>query len=1036
MPGLRWFAFIDKVEHYVRTRSYPPQTAKVAKHVIRTASKHYVYKDKCLWRSFKGRLLQVIRSNDEIREILIRYHDNNDHAGQAKMMKLILSLYYWSPVTESVKNWVKNCPVCRNKTPEPRIKQCLAYGCDSSNLVHQSVTFYRFPKDPERRKMWLNLAHRDEGSLRPNSLLCSRHFEQACYEVDQEGQMNLRTDAVPTIIVSTLQQEEVLMPTEEDSLQTIPLEDVIAASAATETTEPSGPRVEPLESPMQLLEHQYSLFSTDTNSRTLPKVKKSVISMHGSEPCFVIYDQITRYLSHRILPLHSKKRKGILKRMAKRFGLIDGELMYTRVSPPVKVPRSREEVNAILQQFHDDQGHYGQGTCQQAILKQFYWGTMTKDLARWINNCNVCLNRTKRRWLRCSVYNCTNCCGPVERGLGMTFHKFPLHNPSQLAQWLKNLGRPNWHPRLWSSVCSAHFTEDCFDRTGERVTLRPEAVPSVFIYSDPVTQSRTPNQPTVVEEVTTQDQIFFAKYDAVERYLSSGVYPAGFSYVEKNTFRRFCKNFTIKDQQLHMVRGGRALLVLRNREAVEAALVEYHNELNHLDVKKCLRLLNERFFWKTMRPDVVRWIDNCSQCSKTKKTKLEPEGTELPELLEGEMTPPEIHEDPNSGNDENVGEEEEQPASHPHAETHTQPGNNTGAWPLNGVQFKTILEPQDKQQPQVQSEAGASEIQPQSLSSTGAQSLTQCQEMHLPLSQPSQPLTQTQPLSQVQKETSGSQIVTQNAACTPQLQLRPQTRSRKAPQTNPQNPTNTKPQTSVKRKLDPKTDSSAKRSSSGPYEPVAVLSNKPWPLFTISGFIQTETVELTTEADSSPQPAPPVTTVTKPRPLTSPRPRKLQARTVVQWCSEAKVKIKPAMDGADAEWAEIQEGMVVYVCFFQGATQEVIQEMANTLLNSRLFRNARKQPSSVLDLPGSILLIPQDSLQGEQIPRRRVQYKSACQPWWGAQLYAKLLSACCNIVANSAKCTEAGVTVEHGIYGQRQEILLRSLEPLTHLLEF
>lgn len=36
------------------------------------------------------------------------------------------------------------------------------------------------------------------------------------------------------------------------------------------------------------------------------------------------------------------------------------------------------------------------------------------------------------------------------------------------------------------------------------------------------------------------------------------------------------------------------LLVLRNRQQVEGALVNYHNELNHLDVNKCLRLLNER----------------------------------------------------------------------------------------------------------------------------------------------------------------------------------------------------------------------------------------------------------------------------------------------------------------------------------------------------------------------------------------------------------------------------------------------------------
>lgn len=42
------------------------------------------------------------------------------------------------------------------------------------------------------------------------------------------------------------------------------------------------------------------------------------------------------------------------------------------------------------------------------------------------------------------------------------------------------------------------------------------------------------------------EQAYFAKYDAVELYLSRRVYPPGLSYVEKNTFRRFCKKFAIK----------------------------------------------------------------------------------------------------------------------------------------------------------------------------------------------------------------------------------------------------------------------------------------------------------------------------------------------------------------------------------------------------------------------------------------------------------------------------------------------------------
>lgn len=42
------------------------------------------------------------------------------------------------------------------------------------------------------------------------------------------------------------------------------------------------------------------------------------------------------------------------------------------------------------------------------------------------------------------------------------------------------------------------------------------------------------------------------------------------------------------------------------------------------------------------------------------------------------------------------------------------------------------------------------------------------------------------------------------------------------------------------------------------------------------------------------------------------RPIRLQARTVIQQCSHAKIKIKPAVDGADAQWAEV--GAFVFQC--------------------------------------------------------------------------------------------------------------------------
>lgn len=65
----------------------------------------------------------------------------------------------------------------------------------------------RFPKEAERRRRWLEVAQRDEGSLRMTSCLCSRHFEPSCFTLGEEGQLTLSPDAIPTIIPVTVEDE-------------------------------------------------------------------------------------------------------------------------------------------------------------------------------------------------------------------------------------------------------------------------------------------------------------------------------------------------------------------------------------------------------------------------------------------------------------------------------------------------------------------------------------------------------------------------------------------------------------------------------------------------------------------------------------------------------------------------------------------------------------------------------------------------------------------------------------------------------------
>ncbi|CAN9501892.1 unnamed protein product [Ophioblennius macclurei] len=998
------FNFLDNLENYLLTGKYPPNATKSSRKVTRAASKNFIHKGGVLWRSYRGRLLRVVRSDEEIREVLTRYHDNNNHAGRVRAVKEIMLMYYWVGVTEAVKNWIQACEFCRSRAPvEPPaqpVLYCLVYGCEASSFSCPELTFHRFPKDPDLRSKWLALAQRDEGSLRLNSYVCSRHFEPLCFTLaGGDGERPALTkDAVPTV-VPVVRDEELPVPSEEDFLQSTTLDDLLStAAAAAETISSSDLPFDAADAPAGLHEHQYSLPESGEADDVSLRRRKTTI-----EPTFTVYNQIARYLSHRALPVHSKKCSGAFKRMAKRFGLVDGVLMYTRVTPALRVPRSKEEVNSILQQFHNNQGHNGQSMCQREISKHFYWGTMTRDLARWISTCHTCVHRTKRKWLRCSVYNCTNCCGPVERGLGLTFHNFPLNNTALLAQWLKAVGRSHWHPRLRSSICSTHFTEDCFDRSGDKVVLRPDAVPTLVVHNEAAAQSvQTP----------PGEEVYFAKYDAVELYLTSRTYPPGLSYVEKNTFRRFCKKFAIKDGVLHMVRGERLRLVLRSRQQVESALTDYHDELNHLDVNKCLRLLNERYFWKTMRPDVAQWISNCSHCSmkKGKKPERRAEAGEAEAGLQTVMSPLHDSDSFQGDSDDGFGDDGDavkHPASNAFksvVKRSKAASSHAGRSPFPIVlrltapviaQSKTsvVLQQQTPNGPP------ATRTPAQRRSEAEAEGEAEPEPEEEPEEEPAPPAGRTE---------------SSDAGKNSQAEIRP---------ASPDGATKSqKPALRAsKRTKEPETGSAAKRGASGGLEPVVAPSTKPWPVFTIAGPAQVQIVKQSPEADSL---------------AASRRSRKLQARVVVQQCSQARVKTKPGLDGAEDQWAQIEDGLVAYVCFFQGAAESVVYEVANSLMTTKLFRKDSRHLVSVLDRPGSVLLVPQDSLIGEPLPGRRLRLRDGCELWWGAQLFSGLAAACRELMAASAKCVKGGAKVEQGVYGQKQEMVLSSAEPQTIMLEF
>ncbi|XP_035183632.1 D-aminoacyl-tRNA deacylase 2 isoform X1 [Oxyura jamaicensis] len=159
------------------------------------------------------------------------------------------------------------------------------------------------------------------------------------------------------------------------------------------------------------------------------------------------------------------------------------------------------------------------------------------------------------------------------------------------------------------------------------------------------------------------------------------------------------------------------------------------------------------------------------------------------------------------------------------------------------------------------------------------------------------------------------------------------------------------------------------------------------------------------------------------------------ARAMLQQCLSARLQVRPPENGSEAEWVEIQRGLVIYICFFKGADEDLVPKIVNTLLNVKLSENESGEYVSVLDLPGNVLIIPQATLGGK-LKGRKMQYHANIEKEKGLELYSQFVTLCEKDLAANAKCTEAGVLVKYGTYGNRQVLKLDTNGPYTHLVEF
>nr|XP_061812957.1 THAP domain-containing protein 2-like [Nerophis lumbriciformis] len=88
----------------------------------------------------------------------------------------------------------------------------------------------------------------------------------------------------------------------------------------------------------------------------------------------------------------------------------------------------------------------------------------------------------------CAARGCHNERSAQTKTNGITFHKFPK-NKDRRIQWERAVRRHGFVASDRSLLCSEHFKQEDFDKTGQTVRLRANVVPKIFCFSAPVESS-------------------------------------------------------------------------------------------------------------------------------------------------------------------------------------------------------------------------------------------------------------------------------------------------------------------------------------------------------------------------------------------------------------------------------------------------------------------------------------------------------------------------------------------------------------------
>jgi len=126
---------------------------------------------------------------------------------------------------------------------------------------------------------------------------------------------------------------------------------------------------------------------------------------------------------------------------------------------------------------------------------------------------------------------------------------FP-HDPVRREKWVSAMGRYGWTPSVHASLCSIHFEDKCFDRTGQIIRLRDGSIPTLFV----------PRVHVSIKFYVTVSLTFYADPVALKLFYYTK-YLLSFNFLRImydffaliNMYRLLCLRHTVRHVGIHII---------------------------------------------------------------------------------------------------------------------------------------------------------------------------------------------------------------------------------------------------------------------------------------------------------------------------------------------------------------------------------------------------------------------------------------------------------------------------------------------------